>query len=310
VSAVATSDLMMLTDFFTDGSASLGDFSQQMLATDRVQDRLLQHAAATAKVAETTRSIAVAAADEHDSALDTQKTADHVVRQFRQEKQSASTQLATEKRESRKVQRVLRSDEAGYLEAQGSFKEAFLSACTAGPSSALPTPPPASSGQQAKAVWDTLLSSGFTQEAAAGILGNLQQESNVDPTVMQNSGPGMGLAQWSQGGRWDSGPRSMLAFAGTRGMDPWDAKTQVQFMLYEMSAAWGGFDLEAFRKMTDISAATIYFHDVFERSADSGIFVNTIRVGYAQMWYANLSGGEAESGAPSARPVVLTCPND
>lgn len=310
VSAVATSDLMMLTDFFTDGSASLGDFSQQLLATDRVQDRLLQEAQATAVVAEETRSTAVNAARDHESAVDWQRTADEVALKFRRDLKSATKAIAVEQRESRKTRTTLRRAEANYLKAQDSFKQAFLSACTSGGSSAAPSAPPASSGNQAKAVWDTLLANGFSQEAAAGILGNLQQESNVDPTTMQNGGPGMGLAQWSRGGRWDNGPRSMLSFAGTRGMDPWEASTQIQFMIYEMSDAWGGFNLESFRNMTDIAQATVYFHDVFERSADSGAFVNTIRVGYSQMWYAQLSTGSSKSGSTSGVPVVLTCPNE
>ena len=60
--------------------------------------------------------------------------------------------------------------------------------------------PPASSGSQAEVVWQLLIAEGFSPAAAAGILGNLQQESNIDPTAVQADGPGMGLAQWSRGG--------------------------------------------------------------------------------------------------------------
>ena len=42
---------------------------------------------------------------------------------------------------------------------------------------------------------------GLTTYQAAGIVGNLVQESNVSPTAVQSGGPGRGIAQWSAGGR-------------------------------------------------------------------------------------------------------------
>ena len=47
------------------------------------------------------------------------------------------------------------------------------------------------------------------------------------------------------------------------------AHGQTEFMIYEMQYGYGGFDLEAYKQMTDVLAATVYFHDVFEGSADS-----------------------------------------
>ena len=44
---------------------------------------------------------------------------------------------------------------------------------------------------------------------AAGIIGNLDQESGMDPTISQyDGGPGRGIAQWSTGGRWDTDANS------------------------------------------------------------------------------------------------------
>ena len=152
--------------------------------------------------------------------------------------------------------------------------------------------PDSPAGNQAQLVWDILIAEGFSQEAAAGILGNLQQESNIDPTLLQSGGPGTGLAQWSRGGRWDSGSNSLLAFAGSRGLDPWSAVTQTRFMIYEMESVIGSFDLPAFQKSKDIVEATVYFHDVFERSADSSAFVTGVRGSYALNWYQALAGNE------------------
>lgn len=148
--------------------------------------------------------------------------------------------------------------------------------------------PPASSGSQAELVWQLLIAEGFSPAAASGILGNLQQESNIDPTAVQADGPGMGLAQWSRGGRWDSGPNSLLAFAKERGLDPWSTETQTNFMIYEMQYGDLGFDLARYKNSTDAVSAAVYFHDVFERSADTAGHVTSVRGGYAQDWFERL----------------------
>lgn len=152
----------------------------------------------------------------------------------------------------------------------------------------LMTAPPPSTGSQGQVVWDLLIAEGFSPAAAAGILGNLQQESNIDPTAVQADGPGVGLAQWSRGGRWDTGPNSLLAFAQERGLDPWSAKTQTKFMIFEMQYGDLGFDLSSYQDSTDVVAAAEYFHDVFERSADTADYVTKVRGGYAKEWLQQL----------------------
>ena len=148
--------------------------------------------------------------------------------------------------------------------------------------------PPASSRSQEELVWQLLIAEGFSPAAAAGILGNLQQESNIDPTAVQADGPGMGLAQWSRGGRWDSGPNSLLAFAKDRGLDPWSTETQTKFMIHEMQYGDLGFDLARYKNSIDVVSAAVYFHDVFERSADTARHVKNVRGGYAQDWLERL----------------------
>ena len=60
-------------------------------------------------------------------------------------------------------------------------------------------------------------------------------------------------------------------------------------MVYEMESVLTGFDLEMFKDMTDVLAATVYFHDIYEGSADSAEFVRAVRGSYALQWYARLS---------------------
>src|SRR5947207_15769963 len=53
------------------------------------------------------------------------------------------------------------------------------------------------------AAYDYFVGKGLKPFQAAGIVGNLDQESGDDPTAVQPGGPGRGLAQWSAGGgRW------------------------------------------------------------------------------------------------------------
>ena len=55
-----------------------------------------------------------------------------------------------------------------------------------------------------KTAYEFFVAKGLKNYEAAGIVGNLIQESSVNPTVSQfGGGPGRGIAQWSAGGRWD-----------------------------------------------------------------------------------------------------------
>jgi hypothetical protein len=163
--------------------------------------------------------------------------------------------------------------------------------------------PDENSKARAQAVWDVLKNAGLSDEAAAGVLGNLHQETggSFDPTLKQQGGPGMGIAQWSIGGRWDTGPESFLEFAQERGLEEDSVVAQAEFIVYEMKQGWGGFKLKKFSKETNIADATVYFHDMYERSEDSDNFVRKTRGGYAKDWYKRLSG---TSGSTSpTKPV-------
>jgi Phage tail lysozyme len=141
-------------------------------------------------------------------------------------------------------------------------------------------------------VWRALLADGLSRQAAGGVLGNLQQESSLDPTDVQADGPGMGLAQWSRGERWD-GPGGLVPWAKAHGMDEWSLQAQVTWLLKEMHQGWGTFDDNHFRTMSHVIEATIYFHATFEVSADSPQFVRQTRGGFAMDWYRRLHGTAA-----------------
>src|SRR5262249_15600101 len=77
---------------------------------------------------------------------------------------------------------------------------------------------------------------GLTKVQAAGIVGNLIQESGVDPTIAQyGGGPGRGIAQWSVGGRWNSGTDSVATYAANNGGNRWALTTQLDFIWWELN---------------------------------------------------------------------------
>lgn len=160
------------------------------------------------------------------------------------------------------------------------------SVCTGDPSD-LTAPGPQGDTGNAAYIWSGLLDDGLTPQAAAGVLGNLHQETGgtFDPGTVQVGGAGRGIAQWSVGERWDQ----LEAWARAGGRDEWSLQTQVTWLLKEMHQGWGSFSMAHYKTMTNIVEATIYFHDRFEASADSADYVRVGRGGFAQDWFARLS---------------------
>ena len=109
-------------------------------------------------------------------------------------------------------------------------------------------------------VWNMLMAEGFGAAAAAGVIGNLQQESGVNPNSNQHGGgPGRGIMQWTVNERW----ASLQGWAKKRGLKARDLDTQVQFMLKEMKD-YGV--LGKMRGMNDVEKATLYFENTMERA--------------------------------------------
>ena len=77
-------------------------------------------------------------------------------------------------------------------------------------------------------------SQGFTDEQAAGWIGNLTVESGLNPAIVQPNGQGHGLVQWG-GGRF----AALQAFASAHGR-PWqDLNTQLAFIMQELHGSEG-----------------------------------------------------------------------
>ncbi|HEX4458755.1 MAG TPA: phage tail tip lysozyme, partial [Polyangia bacterium] len=113
--------------------------------------------------------------------------------------------------------------------------------------------------------YDYFRAQGFTNFQAAGITGNLDQESGIDPTISQSGGgPGRGIAQWSAGGRWDTDAGdNCVAFAAMNNESPDDLSTQLDFIMFELDN-FSDYGLAKLKASTNVTDATTDFELGFE----------------------------------------------
>ncbi len=103
---------------------------------------------------------------------------------------------------------------------------------------------------------------GYSKEQAAGIVANMQRESNGDPNAVGDGGKAKGLFQWHKG-------RRDAILKGT-GIDVWNSskEDQMRAAAWEMKNGNTGFDDKAFRGMGGADQAGSYFSSHFERPGD------------------------------------------
>jgi hypothetical protein len=163
-----------------------------------------------------------------------------------------------------------------------------------------------------QAAYDFFVQKGLSNFQAAGIVGNLDQESGVDPTIAQyGGGPGRGIAQWSVGGRWDTSHNdNVISYASTKGEAARSLNLQLEFIWYELETFGYGFsELEATTNVTD---ATIAFMAKYEIC---GTCASSQRVTYAKAVLAAYGGTPPFAAklvsqswpVASAAPIVMKC---
>lgn len=172
-------------------------------------------------------------------------------------------------------------------------------------------------GDTKQAVWKFFTGKGYTPEATAGIMGNFQQESTINPTLIQGNGrgPAAGIAQWenynSKSARW----KQMSDYAKSKGKEWTDLQSQLEFVDMELSGSgpvdaytsqilkrkYGGY--EALKSSKDIGKATESFEGSFERA---GVKVMEKRKKYAQEIYNQMSGsaGKGDGKTHIIQPAI------
>ena len=153
-----------------------------------------------------------------------------------------------------------------------------------------------------KSTWDYFTSNGYSKQAVAGILGNLQQESGMNPSAIQPSQHAAGIAQWesykNRSGRW----KAMADYAASKGKSWTDLGSQLEFIDKELRGL-GPFwrnatgmsragtyptDYNSWKNSNNIDEATRQFEGAFER-AGKPMMQN--RIAAANKFYSIYAGG-------------------
>jgi len=157
--------------------------------------------------------------------------------------------------------------------------------------------------------FDYFVGQGLTDVQAAGIVGNLDQESGMSPTIAQiGGGPGRGIAQWSVGGRWDTSHDDNVAwYAAQQGASQTSLDLQLGFIWYELTTI--GYGYSELKAATTVTAAVTAFQDYYEIC---GTCDSSNRVAHAEAALADYGGSSTSSsggsdGSCSVGGVAGTC---
>lgn len=136
-----------------------------------------------------------------------------------------------------------------------------------------------------KNIVQTFLSSkGLNNKAIAGVMGNIQQESNFETTATNSSSGAYGLFQWL-----GSRKTALLNYAESVGKGASDIQTQLDFFWNELETTESKTKKVLFN--SNYSTASEYaeaFEKSFERSNGSAL---QKRKDYAESYYNQLSNG-------------------
>ncbi|MBP2098316.1 phage tail spike protein [Enterococcus rivorum] len=170
-------------------------------------------------------------------------------------------------------------------------------------------------------IWAFLLANGYSKQATAGILGNIQGEvgSSMNPDTGQNGGPAYGLVQWDGssyplvGSQTTNGREYVqrLMAAARISEDYTTLSAQLKLISWCMyNGQWIGAvnptSVEGFKVCNDIYTATFAFLKNFERA---GIERLQERIDAGNYWYHKLKDLEASSGGfvkPIFDPITVT----
>ena len=118
------------------------------------------------------------------------------------------------------------------------------------------------------------LNRGLPPHVAAGIVGNLIQESNLNPHVKGDEGKATGIAQWHPD-RFNT----LRKWAASQGRNPYDLRTQLDFVIEEPGE--GERALKKLFETTNPQQAAVVFSNTYERP-NKKYAANNKRAAYAQ----------------------------
>ena len=163
--------------------------------------------------------------------------------------------------------------------------------------------------------YSVLKANGFSDASAAGVLGNIQQESSMNAAAVQSNGPGRGLFQYEKGSKRYS---NLQKYCEEKGLNDTDYKAQIQYFVekeltsedtwikclnnchstpatvnwcdnYISGFTHPGMTIENFKALSSVEQATVIFQNHFERPGKPA-YENRLK--YAKGYYAVLEGME------------------
>ena len=161
----------------------------------------------------------------------------------------------------------------------------------------------------AEKIWNFFVSIGLNPEQAAGIMGNIAQESKYDPNALQTvrnppKDQGFGIAQWT-----NERNVAIRAAANKVNKPVNDLGFQLDYLYQEMQSrpAYGKRgaknEYETIKTLKTINEAVVFFHNSFEVSDDDPADVIKLRGGYAKDAYdayADLNKVSTGAAVPDA----------
>lgn len=162
-------------------------------------------------------------------------------------------------------------------------------------------------------IWNYFISKGLSESGCAGLMGNLNAESGLSPTNLQNTyekklgytdtsyttavdngsytnfindGAGYGLAQWTFWSR----KQALLEYAKSVSKSIGDLEMQLDFLYKEISGNATIFNVLKNAKSTILEASNVVLLN-YERPADQSVSVQNKRASYGQTYYDKYTKG-------------------
>lgn len=155
---------------------------------------------------------------------------------------------------------------------------------------------------------------GLSLAQSAGIVGNMIQESGLNPAIIQGgriandsyvleSGVGFGLVQWTSGGR----QQKFMTHMKGMGVGVTNLSGQLEFVWKEMNESYG-HTLRALKATQDPIEAAVAVHGPpspgYEASADTPAAVRSVRGGNAKKIYQKYNDAPALAGSTATSDMT------
>ena len=149
---------------------------------------------------------------------------------------------------------------------------------------------------------DFFLGKGMSLEGVAALLGNIQQESNFNSSVVSSSGNYIGLCQW--GRKYNNTPSrgtELENYANKKGKKWNDADIQINFIWKELNSKGYASVKSKLMSATNASETAEYFARYYEKCVNSDGSLQDVdkRKKYAETWLKELKN-RATSGSSSS----------